>query len=100
MYGLYLGRRLAQRHGIQVLVILGDSYLIIQFLRSGIPPKDNTISLLFHRIKSILPSFSNSSIFHILWNINPKVDLQANNAYLLGEGQVEINGSKYFVPIP
>lgn len=92
MYSIFLGLTLTSKRGIKYIPILDDSFLIIHHPRTKTSLANNMLSLLFHRIITILKYFSNYSPYDILWSVNNDVDLLANRACLLVEGQVETNG--------
>ena len=80
-----------------VQIIFGDSELLIKVLNTGDRFNNFALNILLQRIRAILKEFDMVESFHILWELNSYVDALANNASLLSQGFLSINGAtSYF----
>ena len=75
-----------------VLLILGDSYLLINLLNSNAQFNNPSLNKTLQRIRNILNVFEKVSSFHILRELNNQADSPANKACLLLQGNLCING--------
>ena len=67
-YSLWMGLSLAKEMGIQNLLALGDSMLIICAMENKKGVGNNALNSLFLRIRCLASSFEGISFFHISGN--------------------------------
>ena len=100
-YSLLLVSQLAKKQGFNSVQIYGDSEILIKYLNSPNNLKTSGLIIILQRIRIILKYFDNIESFHILWGLNNSVDVLENQACLLPQGFLSINGEpSYFNPIP
>lgn len=99
-YSLLLGTSIARNLGLQNLLIMGDSAIIIAALTSGKDFKQVALNSIKVRIMEILRSINEVTFKHVLRGNNTKADEQANKATKRQTGQVKENDEVYERAIP
>ena len=79
-YGLWQGLKQLEAMGIEEAIVLGDSRIIIQPVNEIIQCQKLRLTRLIERILSISRTFQHLEFFHILRELNGKVDLGTNKA--------------------
>jgi ribonuclease HI len=97
---LWQGLRQASKHGIQNLVIVGDSRLVIRAIIHRSKTQSAKLNNLLDKIHLLLRCFSSYKIFHVLRELNEKADVEANKGALLAPGNLNLNGSLSTVELP
>ena len=72
-------------------IVFGDSRLIIQALNEGNRSKNDRLTRMLKRIRTMIKSFSKINTFHILQNLNDLADKAANNSMAVGLHELVIN---------
>ena len=100
-YILLQAIQLAKNKGYKSVQIFGDFEILIKDLNSFHSLKNSALIVTLQRIKIILKAFDKVDSFHILRGLNIYADALENQACLLPQGFLSINGeSSYFNPIP
>lgn len=97
---LWHGLHQARRLGILNLVVFGDSRIVIQSLARNRRPKQLPLAQQYSWIQSQVAEFGRIRFFHVLRGLNHQADLEANVGSALCRGEIKINGSTSFFPIP
>jgi len=79
-YAFLQGTQLRVQQGIQNLIILGYSVIIINHLERHSKPKETKLNLIFARIGEALIGLHKIESLHILCHPNQVADQQANEA--------------------
>ena len=95
---LWQGLQLAKAQGINDIVVIGDSRLVIQALTTSIPPTELTIRHLLRKIQSVVPFLQAIGFFHVLGKHNTLADLAANLASSLDKGVLLLNATRCCSP--
>jgi ribonuclease HI len=80
VYALWCGLNLAKKKGIERLLVIGDSLLVIQAVIGPGSPSSNKIISLLKSIKRLAQSFKQICFFHIKRGLNAKADSWAKKA--------------------
>ena len=96
---LWPGLHQAKKQGIQELVIVGDSRLIVRAIICQTQTQSAKLNNLLSKIRLLLTSFSSYEIFHVLRKLNEKADVEANKGVLLAPGSLILNGMMSIVEI-
>jgi len=99
-YSLLLGTSIARKLGLQNLLILGDSAIIIASMSSGKEFMQTALNRIKGRIMENIRSISEVTFKHVLRGNNTEADEQANNATGRQTGQVKENDQVYEKVIP
>lgn len=99
-YSLLLGISIARKLGLQNLLILGDSAIIIAALNSGKDFKQEALNRIKTRIMEVLKNINEVTFKHVLRGNNSEADEQANKATKRNAGQVKENDEVYERDIP
>eukprot|EP00253_Pinus_taeda_P003539 PITA_03539 len=99
-YNLLLGSSIAKKLGLQNLLILGDSAIIISSMNSDKDFRQTALNRIKDRITENLRSITGVSHKHILRENNKAADAQANMATGRPIGWVKENELEYEEPIP
>eukprot|EP00253_Pinus_taeda_P002659 PITA_02659 len=99
-YSLLLGTSIAQKLGLQNLLILGDSAIIIASMSSGKEFRQTALNRIRGKIIENTRNLREVSFKHILRGNNSEADQQANNATGRKIGQVKENDQVYEEAIP
>ena len=97
---LWQGLNQALLHGIQDLTVMGDSKLIIHFIKTKTFPSSIWLRQVLLRISMIIPSFRTIDFFHVLQMNNGLADKAANEAIPLSKGVLKLNDDLNFCHIP
>jgi ribonuclease HI len=79
--------------GIQNLVIVGDSRLVIRAIIHRTQTQSAKLNNLLDKIHLLLGCFSSYEIYHVLRELNEKADVEANKGALLAPGNLNLNGT-------
>ena len=90
-YGLWQGLIQLKEKGVGEAIVFGDSRLIIQALNEGNRSKNDRLTRMLKRIRTMIKSFNKINTFHILWNLNDMADKAANNSMAVGLHELVIN---------
>ena len=93
---LLQGLQIARSRGINELIVLGDSQIIIQALAENTLPSQMQLHRLIRKIQALVKSFCKVEFFHILRKHNSKVDLATNIGSTLCFGILFRNGATTF----
>ena len=97
IYNLFMAIHIAKENGYKTVQIFGDSELLIKVLNIVDHFNNSALNILLQRIRVRLKEFDMVESFHILQELNSYVDALANNASLLPQGFLSINGAaSYF----
>lgn len=99
-YALLQGLRSVKESKIQSLIVVGDSKLIIGKMISNASIGNNLLDSVLDRAKKEASKFFRINFFQVLRENNQIKDRFANNATLIKEGIININGDVYDLPIP
>ena len=97
---LWQGLQIAKTRGINEIIVLGDSRIIIQALAENTLPSQMQLRQLSRKIQALVTSFHKIEFFHILRKLNSKVDLVTNIGYALGYEIFMWNGVSAFFQLP
>ena len=97
---LWQGLHLVKAQGINNIVLIGDSRLVIQALNTSSPLEDLKIRQLIKKIQSLFSSFQKIETFHVLRKNNKLADLAANQDSSLDKGVLPLNDNKTRCLIP
>ena len=98
-YGLWQGLKLVQKEGVDEVMVIGDSRLIIQAMNGGKRGKNERTERLINRIRSMAKRFRKIEFFHVLRELNEKADSAANKFIVVGCYELDVN-SKVSMEIP
>lgn len=99
-YSLLLGTSIARKLGLQILLIMGDSAIIIAAMTSGKDFKQMALNSIKSRIMENIRKLSGVTFKHVLRGNNTEADEQANKATSRQTGQVRENDAVYEKDIP
>ena len=88
---LFLGLKLLVEVGVHSLIVIGDSYLVISHAIQGIYISDQIVCRLHKRILNFYLLFESLRFFHVLRDLNHRVDEMDNTASHLPPGRCEDN---------
>ena len=91
VYGIWQGLKQLKKKEVEEVLVFGDSRFIIQALNGGRKGKNERTTRLIKRIRSLSKMFRKINFFHILREINVKVDLAANKSIVVGLNELIIN---------
>ena len=91
-YSLLLASHLVKEKGYKSVQIYGDSEMLIKALNSSNNLNNSALNSILQRIRIILKFFDKSDSFHILWGLNKSAYALENQACLLPQGFLSING--------
>ena len=97
---LQKGLHIAKKQGINELIVVRDSILIIQNLFDNVLPSYMHIRQLIRKIQNLSNSFRKIDFFHVIRKLNGKADHATNIATTLGKGVLVKNGSSTFFQVP
>eukprot|EP00253_Pinus_taeda_P028873 PITA_28873 len=99
-YSLFLGSSIARKMGLQNLLIMGDSAIIIASMSSDKEFRQTALNRIKARISENLRNIRGVTFKHILRENNKAADEQANYATGRRIGLVKENELEYEEPIP
>ena len=91
VYGLWKGLKQVQKKGVEEVMVIGDSRLIIQALNGGRRGKNERIERMINRIRSMVKMFRKIEFFHVLRELNVLVDIAANKSIVVGLNDLIVN---------
>lgn len=97
---LWQGLRQAQERKIDSLVVIGDSRLVIQALKTKNLPSTLQLSSIFKKIFLSVSKFKQISFYHVPRVLNAQEDLEANRGALLDINILIVNGKEYPSNVP
>jgi hypothetical protein len=97
---LFFRASFSKDSNIKLLIIIGDSSVIIKSMVLNSALKDNKLASIIARINKEVKTLSKVSFFQVLREHNSQVDWLANEATSLLQGVMEKNGGHYFCHIP
>lgn len=83
----YQGIKILDADHIEKVIVVGDSLIIIKFMRCLSIPSSNTLKWLVKRIQNEARRFEYVEYYHVLWENNRQWDCHANSASSLNSGQ-------------
>ena len=83
-YGLWQGLKQVQKVGADEVVVIGDSMLVIQAMSGGRRGKNERMERLLKRIRYMAKRFRKIEFFHVLRELNARVDNAANKFIDIG----------------
>ena len=98
-YGLWQGLKQVQNLGVEEVVIIGDSRLIIHALIKGRKGNNERLEGLLKRIRYMAKSIRKIEFFHVLRELNMTADEAANKFIDLGCYELMVN-SRISLEIP
>ena len=98
-YGLWQGLVQLKEKGVGEAIVFGDSRLIMQALNEGNRSKNDRLTRMLKRIRTLTKSFSKLKSFHILRNLNDVADMATNNSMDVGLHELVVN-KKVSLEIP
>ena len=99
-YRLWQGLKQLESKGVDEAIVFAYSRLIIQAMNGASHCQNLRLARLLKRIFSISKSFRHLEFFHILCELNSKVDQVANKAIVLIRNEVSVNLHLYSVLPP
>ena len=90
-YGLWQGLKQLKDKGVDEVMVVGDSGIIIKEMNGASQCINLILGRLLERIKSISKSFRQIEFFHILRELNDMVDHAANKSMTLGRNELSVN---------
>ena len=90
-YGLWQGLKQVQKLGVEEVVIIGDSRLIIHALIKGRKGNNERLEGLLKRIRYMAKSIRKIEFFHVLRELNENADEAANKFIDLGCYELTVN---------
>ena len=97
---LWQGLQIAKTRGINEIIVLGDSRIIIQALAENTLPSQMHLRQMIRKIQALVSSFRKIEFFHILRKFNNKADRGTNIGSALGYGILKCNGLSSFCQLP
>ena len=97
---LWQGLQITRTQGINEIIVLGDSRVIIQALSENTLPSQMHLRQMMRKIQALVSSFRKIEYFHILRKFNGKADRAENIGSTLGCGILRCNGSNSFCHLP
>ena len=82
-YGLWQGLKQVQKKGVEEVMVIGDSRLIIQALNGGRRGKNERTERIINRIRSMAKRFRKIEFFHVLRELNGLADTAANKSIVV-----------------
>ena len=73
-----------QKKGVEEVMVIGDSRLIIQALNGGRRGENERTERIINRIKSMAKRFRKIEFFHVLKELNRLADTAANKSIAVG----------------
>ena len=80
-----------QKKGVDEVMVIGDSRLIIQALNGGRRGKNERTERMINRIRSMAKMFRKIEFFHVIREINVLVDITYNKSIAVGCYDLIIN---------
>jgi ribonuclease HI len=90
---LWQGLSQARKHGVQNLVIVANSIIVIRAIIHRSKTQSAKLNNLLDKIHLLLGCFSSYKIYHVLRELNEKEDVEANKGALLAPGNLNLNGT-------
>jgi hypothetical protein len=81
-------------------MVIGDSRILIQPMVTNTLPTQMNLCLILKKIMRISLSFQKIDFFHVLRHLNAEADQAAKATTHLSRGQLSLNGTLVFVPLP
>ena len=82
-YGRWQGLKQMQKKGVEEVMVIGDSRLIMQALNGGRRGKNDRTERIINRIKSMAKRFRKIEFFHVLRELNGLADIAANKSIVV-----------------
>ena len=82
-YGLWQGLKQVQKKGVEEVMVIGDSRLIIQALNGGRRGKNERTERIINRIRFMAKRFKKIEFFHVLRELNGLADTAANKSIVI-----------------
>ena len=99
-YSLLKACQIAKEVRFQSIQIYGDSELLIKLINLEGHFNNSVLNKILQRIRILMKEFEKVDTFHILRDLNRRADSMANNAFLLAQGYLSLNGKpREFQPI-
>jgi ribonuclease HI len=86
--------------GINEIMVIGYSQILIQAMVTNSLPNQMKLWQLLNKIQQLSKSFQNINFFHVLRQLNGEADHAAKAATPLNKGQIYFNGTFSFTPFP
>ena len=83
-YGLWQGLKKLQKKGVDEVMVIGDSRLIIRVVNGGRRGKNERTERMINRIRSMAKIFRKIEFFHVLRELNVLADIAANKSIAVG----------------
>jgi ribonuclease HI len=97
---LWQGLCQARSNGIQNLIIIGDSRMLISAIARSTKNQGAKLNNLLARIRLLLQGLDSLQVFHVLWELNKDADEEANRGAVLAQGRMIINDQHSMVDLP
>jgi ribonuclease HI len=97
---LWQGLIQARKLEIKEITVIGDSWILIQDMVTNTFPTQMNLCHILKKIMWLSCSFQKIDFFHVLHHLNAKADQVAKAATHLSRGQLSLNGTLVFVPLP
>ena len=97
---LWQGLKLSHERNLNLLVVFGDSKLILHSMISKNLPPNIFLSAIIKKILLIAAKFQVISFYHILRALNGMADLEANRAASLDKNVLAVSGRESTCNIP
>ena len=82
-YGLWQGLKQVQKKGVEEVMVIGDSRLIMQALNGGRRGKNDRTERIINRIRSMAKRFKKLEFFYVLRELNGPADIAANKSIVV-----------------
>jgi ribonuclease HI len=97
---LWQGLAQARKLAIKEIMVIGDSWILIQAMVTNSLPNQMKLRQIFKKILRLSNFFQKIEFFHVLRHLNGEADRAAKEATPLGKGQLSLNGTLFFDPLP
>jgi hypothetical protein len=81
-------------------MVIGDSRILIQAMVTNTLPTQMNLRHILKKIMRLSRSFQKIDFFHVLRHLNTEADQAAKSATHLSRGQLSLNGTLVFIPLP
>jgi hypothetical protein len=81
-------------------MVIGNSQILIQAMVTNTLPTQMNLCNILKKIMWLSRSFQKIDFFHVLRHINAEADQAAKATTHLSKGQLSLNGTLVFIPLP
>jgi hypothetical protein len=81
-------------------MVIGDSGILFQAMVTNTLPTQMNLHQILKKIMQLSRSFQKKDLFHVLRHLNVEAYQAAKAATHLRRGQLSLNGTLVFIPLP